>query len=430
MPRQDGPQRSVVTSFLTCGSEILILRRSDDVGTYSGKWAGVSGYLDRPDPRRQAEVEIQEELGLGPENLRLLMEASPLLVLDRELGIEWTLYPFLFEIEESTKSQIGLDREHTELRWIEPRSLVGLPTVPSLREAFESLLPCPSHSITTRLRIAQLAGDRVRGAREIASLGLDLADDLLAKPTGSRAQLLEVLDYCGKCRPGMAPLVNSMGRISRALLDVPESAPWSRIQRTGRENIKREIEQLSGSGLRAATRGAARLEASRVCVTLSRSSTLLLLFEIAARSKTVVENLEVRILHSLPLGEGRATEESLQALGYKTRLDPDSALYFTLGGADLVLLGADSLLHDGSVLNKIGSRPLARAAWDLGIPVVVVAEENKRVASSVNPSDLLAEFVPTEIASTRGGEVAPSVPLLERVPADLISEIISDEGES
>jgi len=39
-------ERNVVTCFLKSGSEILILRRSEQVGTYQGKWAGVSGYID------------------------------------------------------------------------------------------------------------------------------------------------------------------------------------------------------------------------------------------------------------------------------------------------------------------------------------------------------------------------------------------------
>jgi len=39
-------EKHVVTSFLEYDNKILILRRSQAVGTYQGKWAGVSGYIE------------------------------------------------------------------------------------------------------------------------------------------------------------------------------------------------------------------------------------------------------------------------------------------------------------------------------------------------------------------------------------------------
>jgi hypothetical protein len=55
----------VVTSFLqNPKGEILLLRRSDKVGTFRGRWAGVSGFLEEPTPEGQARKEILEETGL------------------------------------------------------------------------------------------------------------------------------------------------------------------------------------------------------------------------------------------------------------------------------------------------------------------------------------------------------------------------------
>ena len=39
-------ERHVVTCFLEHGGEIPLLRRSQRVGTYKGRWAGVSGYIE------------------------------------------------------------------------------------------------------------------------------------------------------------------------------------------------------------------------------------------------------------------------------------------------------------------------------------------------------------------------------------------------
>ena len=56
--------KKVVTSFIRHRGKILVLRRSEKVGTYKGKWAGVSGYLEDPTPLAQALREINEETGL------------------------------------------------------------------------------------------------------------------------------------------------------------------------------------------------------------------------------------------------------------------------------------------------------------------------------------------------------------------------------
>ena len=59
----------VVTSFLLrrspAGSdELFLVRRSNRVGTYHGRWAGVSGFVEAP-PDEQAYVELAEETHLG-----------------------------------------------------------------------------------------------------------------------------------------------------------------------------------------------------------------------------------------------------------------------------------------------------------------------------------------------------------------------------
>ena len=45
--------KQVVTSFIESENKILILRRSGRVGTYQGRWAAVSGYIEKT-PDEQA----------------------------------------------------------------------------------------------------------------------------------------------------------------------------------------------------------------------------------------------------------------------------------------------------------------------------------------------------------------------------------------
>jgi len=85
-------EKKVVTCFLESDKEILILRRSGQVGTYRGRWAGVSGYIEKS-ADEQALVEIEEEAGLHREDLELVKQGEPLAVEDEKLGVRWVVHP-------------------------------------------------------------------------------------------------------------------------------------------------------------------------------------------------------------------------------------------------------------------------------------------------------------------------------------------------
>lgn len=132
----------VVTAFLVrrsdSGMRVLILRRSDRVGSYRGRWAAVSGYLEADTPLEQALIEIEEEAGLSRDHITLLASAEPLDIPDPEIGVHWRVHPFLFEV--SDPDLIRTDWEHTESRWVEPDELRKTDTVPGLADALEALL--------------------------------------------------------------------------------------------------------------------------------------------------------------------------------------------------------------------------------------------------------------------------------------------------
>jgi 8-oxo-dGTP diphosphatase len=125
------PQKQVVTCFLESEGEILILRRSERVGSYQRRWAGVSGYVENT-ADEQALIEIQEETNLSREDLKLIKKGNPLVVIDKQLGIEWSVHPYLFHIEDRDK--IRTDWEHKETKWINPKDIDNYETVPMLKE--------------------------------------------------------------------------------------------------------------------------------------------------------------------------------------------------------------------------------------------------------------------------------------------------------
>jgi len=136
-------EAKVVTCFLLrrspSGDEVLLLRRSQQVGTYRGRWAAVSGYLEEADPLAQAFREIEEEAGLAPDEVTLLRAGDPLVVVDTEADRRWIVHPFLFEV--SPDARVRVDWEHTEARWVQPEEVSAFETVPQLAEALTRVYP-------------------------------------------------------------------------------------------------------------------------------------------------------------------------------------------------------------------------------------------------------------------------------------------------
>ena len=136
-------EAKVVTCFLLRrspgGDEVLLLRRSQQVGTYRGRWAGVSGYLEEANPPAQAYREIEEETGLARDEVTLLRAGEPLVVEDSEADRRWVVYPFLFEVQPD--AEVRVDWEHTEARWVRPEDVSAFETVPQLSEALTRVYP-------------------------------------------------------------------------------------------------------------------------------------------------------------------------------------------------------------------------------------------------------------------------------------------------
>jgi len=131
-------EKHVVTCFLESEGKILLLRRSSQVGSYRGKWAGVSGYVESP-PDKQALIEINEETGLSTGDIQLLKQGKSLVIDDDVLGTRWVIHPFLFHV--ATPEKVKIDWEHKEYRWINPVDIDKYDTVPGLKNTLERVLP-------------------------------------------------------------------------------------------------------------------------------------------------------------------------------------------------------------------------------------------------------------------------------------------------
>jgi ADP-ribose pyrophosphatase YjhB (NUDIX family) len=158
--------RKVVTSFLQQGPLILLVRRSNQVGTYTGKWAAVSGFLEENEnPIERAKTEIFEEVGLTSANIRLVRTGEPLQVYDSENDTVWIVNPLLFNARQYTpRIEMGTSQH----KWVDPDELANYETVPRLRQTFDrvrwDLSTVPTNLSKAIEIVDEIARDRTNGA--------------------------------------------------------------------------------------------------------------------------------------------------------------------------------------------------------------------------------------------------------------------------
>ncbi len=130
----DVEAKPVVSAFLRNRGRFLVVRRSERVGSFQGRWSAVSGYVEGSEPpRRRAAQEIREETRMR--GARFVRSAPPLVT--RHGNTAFVVHPFLFE---APNRRVTLDWENVEYRWIEPAELRTLSTVPRLELVLERLL--------------------------------------------------------------------------------------------------------------------------------------------------------------------------------------------------------------------------------------------------------------------------------------------------
>ncbi|MGB9956689.1 NUDIX domain-containing protein [Haloferax prahovense] len=385
----------VVTVFLRHSGRVLLARRSEAVGTYQGRWAGISGYVegDPADAEGDARRELAEEVGVTGIDAELVRAGATVSVADE--GREWTVHPFLFD---ARTRDTDPNEELAAVEWVHPTEIRARETVPGLWTAYRRVAP----------GVETVAADETHGSAWISLRALEVLRDAAAEADSLEAAA-SVARRLRDARPSMAAVENRVNRVMAEADPDPES-----VRRRAEAAIDTAAEADDTAAARAAElvreRGFDRL------ATLSRSGTVLAALEAAGASVLVSE--------SRPGGEGVGVAEILARGGQDATLTTDAALPGLVAGgrADAVLLGADSVLASGGVVNKVGSLPVALAAARADVPVFAVCARDK-----IRGDD---RFVGEDAGALYDGEAAVGTenPLFEVVPADLVTGVVTEGG--
>ena len=129
----------VVTIYIRFKKKILLLKRSNEVLTYKGKWNTVAGYLDQNKPIKEKIIEeLYEELGISENDIQSYKIGSSYSFFDESIKKEWIVFPVLVTLKKM--NQVKLDWEHTDYTWIYPEKIDEFDTVPNAKKSLLSAL--------------------------------------------------------------------------------------------------------------------------------------------------------------------------------------------------------------------------------------------------------------------------------------------------
>lgn len=407
----------VVTVFLRHDAAVLLLRRSADVGSYSGQWGGVAGHAEGT-PESAARQEIHEETGLDPEAVTLVRAGDPFEVADPDLGTLWVVHPYLFD---AATRAVEPNYETSDYEWVPPTEILRRETVPDLWTSYDRVRPTvETVASDTDHGSAYLSVRALETLRDEAALAGESGD---ATDTGAWPPLADLARDLRDARPAM-PVVEN--RVNRAMAAASDERTAAAVERAA----EAELDRALAADERAAARAAERLPA-RVA-TLSRSGTV---HETLRRADPEA----VLVAESRPGREGVDTAERLaRETAAEVTLSTDAAFAGALArvDADALVVGADAILPDGHVLNKAGTRGATAVAAREGLDRLVVAASDK-VLPAAGDGDPAVDDAPPPIdreerdpAEVYDGpaDVAVSNPTFDLTPADRVDAVVTEDG--
>lgn len=407
----DADETGVVSVFLRHGSDVLLCRRSEAVGSYGGRWGVVAGHADG-DPERLAREAVREETGLDPGDCSLVRRGASFPVEDHDHGA-WRAYPVLFDCP---TREVTTNRETAAHEWVQPTAVLDRETVPRLWESYRRVAPT----------VAAVREDREHGSEHVSRRAVEvLRDAAAALAAGVDApvavpdaeggddwsRLAALADELSTGRESMAVVAN---RVNRVIVEARGDREASAVRRAA----ERLLAGLDDARIEApdALRGA-------TVATLSRSGTVR---DLLARSAPA----EVVVAESRPGGEGRAAGAALaDTLAADVTLCGDAGVAHALDArdADAVLVGADTVLADGSVVNKVGTRTLASAAAAQDVPVHVAAHTDK-VAPPGHGVDLEPRDPDELLGADTPAALGVEHPTFDVTPPGVIDRYLTERG--
>ncbi|AKH96920.1 NUDIX domain-containing protein [Halanaeroarchaeum sulfurireducens] len=387
----------VVTVFLRNDADVLFLRRSDAVGSYTGRWGTVAGHAEGA-PDSQALDEIREETSIDPADVAFVRRGERFAVEDADLDTRWLVTPYLFDV---SHREVEPNEETTAVEWAPPTAILRRETVPDLWKSYWRVAPT----------VETVRADEDHGSAYVSLRALEVLRDAAAlaveRGKGNWDHLAKTAQGLLDARPSMAAVRN---RVNRVLSVASSDRTSAAVERAATDAIGAAL----AADWSAAETARKHVDGERV-VTLSRSGTVFAALSSGAPASVVVAE-------SRPGGEGVGVAEDLADEGLDVTLTTDANVPAAVADATVCLFGADTVLPDGSVVNKVGSRAMALASRDTGIPCYAVCASDKIAPDST----IHVDDGDPETLYRGDADLTVDNPTFERVPASLLNGVITE----
>jgi ribose 1,5-bisphosphate isomerase len=271
-----------------------------------------------------------------------------------------------------------------------------------------------------------------RGAAPIAdqvadALGTQAVESDADTPDDLRAELRAVARFLLDTRPTAVSLPNTC----RYVLQRTDGATVEAVRSSAVESVEEFRARLQTAQDDLGQVGANRLRDGDTVMTHCHSTDALACVESAVEDG---KELDAIVKETRPRKQGHITARELTEMGVEVTMVVDSAARRYVGQADHVLVGADAIAADGSVVNKIGTSGLAVVARERGTPLVVAAQTLK-----LDPATLTGNVVEIEMreegevldAETRAdiGDIAVENPAFDVTPPRYVDAIVTERGQ-
>jgi translation initiation factor 2B subunit (eIF-2B alpha/beta/delta family) len=272
-------------------------------------------------------------------------------------------------------------------------------------------------------RIEQVRSDREHGSRWLVREAMLILRDLAQTKDASQDELMRQLYAAARALAGARPAMAALSSAVSHILGVPGDAA------AVAQEASRMLQEYESAPARIAA-SAEHYLGGRL-MTCSLSGTVL---DVLAALRQKIE--QVFVLEGRPRYEGRTMGQELHAHGLAVTVITDAQADIFLPQCQAVVVGADSVLANGDVLNKAGTALLGWAAQGHHVPFYVLCETLK--ISPRRWSDdpvrqqenlhMLEEKERQEVWS----QAAPGIQVrnfyFDRTPTSLISAWVTERG--
>ena len=276
----------------------------------------------------------------------------------------------------------------------------------------------------------------IQGATNVAIRAIDFLSDFAKRLKCENIEkcfesLYKARDILIDTRPTEPAMKNGLKFIMNKLEQEKENCYAEYISDIIEKHKNHYYEMLQYSKKKIAEIGARRIPAADkkfVVMTHCHSS---LVTGILLEAKKQGKNFKVINTETQPRLQGRKTAQKLLKAGIEVKHVVDSAMRWAVRHfqVDLILIGADSITSEGTIINKIGSRLLALVAHEEHVPFYVASPLLKyNPETNLGILEIIEMRDPMEIWENPPEGIEIINPAFETVSRRYIDGLITEAG--